>query len=67
MKHLVQIREYERGWGSRLEIEKLFDTDTEAIDFCKDYNKDNNLPVVPDYYWKADYIGTVSDNYDCKK
>lgn len=46
----VCIIESERGWGSKVEEVKYFDTLVEAEAFCTEYNKDNNLAVVPDWY-----------------
>ncbi len=66
MKYLVQIHEYERGWGNRLEIERLFDTPDEAKKYAREYNKANNEDIVPDVYWSASYWGEVSDDYECK-
>jgi hypothetical protein len=45
----------ERGWGQRLEGTKFFEEDQhqKALDYVKNYNKDNNLAVTPDYYWYA--------------
>ena len=68
MKHLIEILEFERGWGSSLDEEQLFDTKEEATDWCSQYNKKyNNEPVVPDWYMAAFYVGEVHDNYKCKK
>lgn len=52
-KYKVQIKEYERGWGSRVDEVKTFDTYDEAFEFCEEFNKENNLPYVPDYYMLA--------------
>jgi hypothetical protein len=49
----VQIIESERGWGSKVDEVKRFDTQEEAEAFCNDYNKDNNLQQVPDWYMYA--------------
>lgn len=49
----VCIIESERGWGSKVEREVYFDTVQEARAFCDEYNKENNLTVVPGYYWYA--------------
>jgi len=66
MKTKVGIYEYEKGWGSRLEDTKEFDTLEQAKEFCLDYNKDLgkgnaakglNNKVVPDYFWRAEIIG----------
>jgi hypothetical protein len=49
----VQIIESERGWGSKVDEVKYFDTQEEAKAFCTNYNKDNNLATVPDWYMYA--------------
>ena len=53
MSILVQIIESERGWGQRVDELKHFPTMEEAEAFCADYNKDNNLPQVPEWYMYA--------------
>ena len=52
-KFKVALWEYERGWGSRLDdiVEK--DTYEEAVEYIKDFNKDNNKQDVPDWYMIA--------------
>ena len=57
IKAKVIIIESERGWGQRIDETKYFDSKKEAEEFCKEYNKDNNLPYVPDWYMKAEYVG----------
>lgn len=49
----VCIIESERGWGSKVDEVKYFDTRGEAQAFCVEYNKDNNLAEVPDWYMVA--------------
>ena len=58
-RHKVVIIESERGWGSKIDEVKFFPTEHQAIAFVKNYNKDNNLPVVPDWYMRAEYVGEV--------
>lgn len=54
----VQIVEYERGWGSKVDEELYFDDQQEAKQYVIDYNnKYNNKPTVPDWYMKAVYVG----------
>lgn len=55
-KTIVEVREYERGWGSRVEDVIEFDTYAKAQAYCDDYNKDNNLPTVPDWYMVATIV-----------
>lgn len=49
----VQIREYEKGWGSKQDEVKDFHTKEEADKFIKEYNSENNKEVVPDWYMAA--------------
>lgn len=49
----VDIFEFERGWGSRLEVTKYFPTRKEAEKFKADHNSKNNKSLAPDVYWKA--------------
>jgi hypothetical protein len=50
----VNIIESERGWGQKVEDVKFFDDEQSAIDFVTNFNKDNNLDYVPDWYMFAD-------------
>ena len=52
-KWKVNIIESERGWGQRIDDTKFFDDYDEAVDWVKDYNKDNNQTIVPDWYMYA--------------
>lgn len=52
-KPRVEIIESERGWGQKVDDVLEFDTLEEAKDFIKDYNKDNNLSIIPDWYMYA--------------
>ena len=56
-KHLVNIYEFERGWGQRLDQVKSFDTESEALAFVREFNKLNAEPQVPDWYMVAEYCG----------
>ena len=49
----VEIIECERGWGQKIDEVKYFASKEEAEEFCKEYNKDNNKPTVPDWYMYA--------------
>jgi hypothetical protein len=50
----VDIIESERGWGSKVDETKLFETQEEAVKFSKDYNaKYNTATEVPDWYMSA--------------
>jgi len=50
---LVEIREYERGWGSKTDEIEGFDTKPEAIAFMNEFNAKNTEDVVPDWYMVA--------------
>ncbi len=52
----VRTFESERGWGQKTLRTRHFNTMKEAEAFCDEYNKDNNKPVTPDYYTKAEII-----------
>lgn len=59
MKHVVYIIESERGWGTKVDEIKYFDSQEEAFAFMKEFNKNNDKPVAPDWYMAAIYEGTV--------
>lgn len=52
-KFKVKIEEYERGWGSKIDEIKEFDTVEQANDFIKEFNKKNTDTVAPDWYMVA--------------
>jgi len=52
----VEIREYERGWGNKVDAVKEFDTLEEAQEFCKDFNSVNDSEYAPDWYMAASII-----------
>ena len=57
----VDIVEYERGWGSKIDETKYFDNKEEAERYAKAYNqKHNTSPTVPDWYMVAQYVGKIS-------
>lgn len=55
----VDIIESERGWGSKVNEVKYFDSEESAKNFCKEYNKCNTADTAPDWYMRADYCGKV--------
>ena len=55
----VDLIEYERGWGSKIDETKYFDNEQEAKDYCKHFNSNNTAKVVPDWYMVAEYRGKV--------
>jgi hypothetical protein len=56
----VNIIESERGWGSKIDDTKYFDSEESAKAFVKEYNdKYNSQPGVPDWYMVAEYAGEL--------
>jgi hypothetical protein len=55
----VDLIEYERGWGSKVDETLYFDNEAEARQYCKDFNAKNTETQVPDWYMVADYAGPV--------
>ena len=54
MKTRVLMIESEKGWGSKIDEVKEFDTPDEAKTFVKTYNEKHNPPgPTPDWYIKA--------------
>jgi len=49
----VDLWEYERGWGKRLDETKEFDFYEAAKAFQDEFNSHNNEPTVPDWYMVA--------------
>ena len=49
----VDVMEYERGWGSRVDETKSFVTREEADKFVNDFNSQNTDDPVPDWYMVA--------------
>jgi hypothetical protein len=56
----VDIMEYEKGWGCKLDSVKYFDTEKSAKEFCTNFNSQNTEEVAPSWYMVASYIGKVS-------
>jgi len=56
----VDLVEYERGWGSKIDETIYFDNEVEARKFAEDFNAKNTEKVVPDWYMIADYRGKVN-------
>jgi hypothetical protein len=57
--HRVDLIEYERGWGSKVDEVIYFDNKEEAVKYCEDFNSKNTATTVPDWYMVADYRGLV--------
>jgi hypothetical protein len=55
----VDLIEYERGWGSKVDEVLYFDNEAEACKYCEDFNARNTATTVPDWYMIADYRGRV--------
>lgn len=55
-KFKAAIFEYERGWGSKLDEVKEFDTVEERDNFVREYNSKNTETTVPDWYMTAQSI-----------
>ena len=55
----VDIVEYERGWGSKIDETLYFDNEAEALEYARAFNATNDCPVVPDWYMVADYRGAM--------
>lgn len=55
--YVVNIVEYERGWGSKVEDTLYFDNEPEALEYVRNYNSENVDPTVPDWYMMAQYTG----------
>lgn len=52
-KWRVDVIESERGWGQKIDSTKFFKTESEAVKWVKEYNAENNLPYVPNWYMYA--------------
>jgi hypothetical protein len=55
----VDIVEYKRGWGSKIDETLYFDNEAEARKVCDDFNAGNTATTVPDWYMVAEYRGAV--------
>lgn len=58
-QHRVDLVEYDRFMGSKIDDKKYFDSEADAIKFCKEFNSVNCSPTVPDWYMIAEYRGIV--------
>lgn len=55
----VDIIEYERGWGSKVDEVIYFDNEAEARQYTKEFNFKNNDIEVTDWYMIAEYRGQI--------
>jgi hypothetical protein len=55
----VDLIEYERGWGSKVDETIYFDNETEAREYVSTFNAKNTEKEVPDWYMIADYRGKI--------
>lgn len=55
----VDLIEYERGWGSKIDETLYFDNEEEAREYCKEFNAKNTETQAPDWYMIADYRGPI--------
>lgn len=53
MRFRVDIIESERGWSTKIDEQKFFDSADDAWAFVDDYNKGNTAPTAPDWYMQA--------------
>jgi hypothetical protein len=52
----VNIIESERGWGSKIDEVKEFDTLALAQAFCTEFNSCNTEKTAPDWYMQAEIV-----------
>ena len=52
-KYSVDIIESERGWGQKVDATLYFNDKKTAEAYVENFNADNNLPEVPDWYMYA--------------
>jgi hypothetical protein len=55
----VDLIEFERGWGSKIDTTLYFDNEAEARKYAADFNARNCDNEVPDWYMIAEYRGLV--------
>lgn len=53
----VDIMEFERGWGSRVDEILYFDNEAEALRYVTTFNAVNTVPTAPDWHMVAEYCG----------
>jgi hypothetical protein len=55
----VDVIERERGWGSKIDDTLYFDNETEAKEYCRQFNARNTAHTAPEWYMVAEYRGMV--------
>ena len=50
---IVEVWEYERGWGNRFDFSKEFDEYEDARNWQIEFNSKNDEDTVPDWYMMA--------------
>jgi hypothetical protein len=60
MPYLVNIIESERGWGRRVDSERIFATRAAAEKFIAEYNSQNTASSAPDWYMQAEFEGETT-------
>lgn len=55
----VDLIEYERGWGSKVDDTLYFDNEEEAREYVSKFNAKNTAKEVPDWYMIASYRGQI--------
>jgi hypothetical protein len=55
----VDLIEYERGWGSKVDDTLYFDNEAEAREYVTTFNAKNTAKEVPDWYMIAEYRGRI--------
>ena len=56
----VEISEYERGWGSKIDEVKYFDSESSTLQFVNQYNSGNTESSAPDWYMVAQYWTAIN-------
>jgi hypothetical protein len=55
----VDLIEYERGWGSKVDETLYFDNELEAREYERSFNAKNTAKTAPDWYMIAEYRGSM--------
>lgn len=56
----VDMIKSQRGWGTRINKTRYFDSEEDAIEFVTDHNKQYKHRPVPDQYIYAEYVGKIA-------